>query len=108
MSVAACVWLQYLPPLASGEKIAAFALTEPTSGSDANSIRTRAVLSDDGMVWCIFLARTFTACMCACMYVWVYAYICLYDSLNENSMMHACALVCFTYVHLSAYVPPRL
>eukprot|EP00753_Platysulcus_tardus_P009846 PLAT235.3.p1 GENE.PLAT235.3~~PLAT235.3.p1 ORF type:complete len:618 (+),score=297.29 PLAT235.3:216-1856(+) len=39
---------KYLPSLASGEKFAAFALTEPSSGSDANSIRTRAVLSEDG------------------------------------------------------------
>jgi len=33
---------RFLPPLARGERIAAFALTEPTSGSDAASIRTRA------------------------------------------------------------------
>ena len=33
---------QYLPRLASGEMLAAFALTEPASGSDAGSIRTRA------------------------------------------------------------------
>ena len=33
---------QYLPKLASGEMLAAFALTEPASGSDAGSIRTRA------------------------------------------------------------------
>eukprot|EP01138_Halocafeteria_seosinensis_P006648 gb/GECG01006796.1/.p1 GENE.gb/GECG01006796.1/~~gb/GECG01006796.1/.p1 ORF type:complete len:630 (+),score=98.72 gb/GECG01006796.1/:1-1890(+) len=39
---------KYLPPLAKGEKIAAFALTEPSSGSDANSIRTKAVLNDAG------------------------------------------------------------
>lgn len=39
---------QYLPKLASGEMIAAFCLTEPNSGSDAASIRTRAVLSEDG------------------------------------------------------------
>nr|XP_054771211.1 very long-chain specific acyl-CoA dehydrogenase, mitochondrial-like [Lytechinus pictus] len=39
---------KYLPTLASGEKMAAFCLTEPASGSDASSIRTRAVLSDDG------------------------------------------------------------
>lgn len=39
---------QYLPPLASGELIAAFCLTEPNSGSDAASIQTRAVLSEDG------------------------------------------------------------
>ncbi|TVP83774.1 MAG: acyl-CoA dehydrogenase [Alkalicoccus sp.] len=39
---------QYLPALATGEKIAAYALTEPTSGSDALSAKTTAVLSDDG------------------------------------------------------------
>jgi acyl-CoA dehydrogenase len=33
---------RYLPALARGEKIAAFALTEPEAGSDAASIRTRA------------------------------------------------------------------
>jgi len=39
---------KYLPKLASGENIAAFALTEPSSGSDAASIQTRATLSQDG------------------------------------------------------------
>ena len=39
---------KYLPALASGETMAAFCLTEPASGSDASSIRTRAVLSEDG------------------------------------------------------------
>lgn len=39
---------KYLPTLATGEKFAAFCLTEPSSGSDASSIRTRAVLSEDG------------------------------------------------------------
>eukprot|EP00118_Oscarella_pearsei_P026047 m.309293 g.309293 ORF g.309293 m.309293 type:complete len:617 (+) comp45999_c0_seq1:41-1891(+) len=38
---------KYLPRLASGELLAAYCLTEPTSGSDAQSIRTRAVLSPD-------------------------------------------------------------
>jgi acyl-CoA dehydrogenase family protein 9 len=33
---------QWLPPLAAGEKLAAFALTEPEAGSDAASIRTTA------------------------------------------------------------------
>ena len=33
---------KYLPQLASGEMLAAFALTEPASGSDAGSIRTKA------------------------------------------------------------------
>ena len=39
---------KWLPKLATGEMIAAFCLTEPGSGSDAFSIRTRAVKSSDG------------------------------------------------------------
>ncbi|WP_153017220.1 acyl-CoA dehydrogenase family protein [Alkalihalobacillus trypoxylicola] len=37
----------YLPDLASGEKIAAYALTEPGSGSDALGARTKAVLNEE-------------------------------------------------------------
>ena len=39
---------QYLPKLASGEWKAAYCLTEPDSGSDANSGKTKARLSEDG------------------------------------------------------------
>ncbi|XP_046945689.1 LOW QUALITY PROTEIN: very long-chain specific acyl-CoA dehydrogenase, mitochondrial [Lynx rufus] len=39
---------KYLPKLASGETIAAFCLTEPSSGSDAASIRSSAVPSPCG------------------------------------------------------------
>ena len=39
---------RYLPRLASGEWIAAYALTEPGSGSDALAARTKATLSADG------------------------------------------------------------
>jgi len=39
---------KYLPKLATGEWIAAYCLTEPNAGSDANSGRTKATLSDDG------------------------------------------------------------
>ncbi len=39
---------KWLPLLASGEKIAAYALTEPTSGSDALAARTVATADGDG------------------------------------------------------------
>lgn len=39
---------KYLPKLASGEWKACYCLTEPDSGSDANSGKTKAVLSGDG------------------------------------------------------------
>jgi alkylation response protein AidB-like acyl-CoA dehydrogenase len=39
---------RYLPRLASGEWVAAYALTEPGSGSDALAARTKANLSADG------------------------------------------------------------
>src|SRR5512146_2154335 len=39
---------KYLPKLGSGELVGAYALSESSSGSDALSIRTRAVLSPDG------------------------------------------------------------
>ncbi len=38
---------KYLPGVASGESIAAFALTEPGAGSDAGSLKTRAVWDSD-------------------------------------------------------------
>ena len=36
---------RFLPKLASGERLSAFALTEPCAGSDLTALRTRAVLS---------------------------------------------------------------
>lgn len=41
---------KYLVPLASGERFAAWGLTEPSSGSDASSMRTTAVRRDGGWV----------------------------------------------------------
>src|ERR687891_2300947 len=40
---------RFVPPLARGEQIGAFALTEPGSGSDAGSLRT--VAEPDGNGW---------------------------------------------------------
>ena len=39
---------KYVPKLATGEWFGAYCLTEPGAGSDANSGKTKAVLSDDG------------------------------------------------------------
>jgi butyryl-CoA dehydrogenase len=38
---------KYLPDLASGKKLAAFCLTEPDAGSDAGSMKTRAIKKGD-------------------------------------------------------------
>jgi len=39
---------QWLPDLATGRKLAGFALTEPSAGSDAWNLKSRAVLQPDG------------------------------------------------------------
>lgn len=39
---------QFLVPIATGEKIGAYSLTEPDSGSDAATMTSRAVLNDEG------------------------------------------------------------
>jgi alkylation response protein AidB-like acyl-CoA dehydrogenase len=44
---------KYLPKLATGEWFGAYALTEPGAGSDANSGKTKAVLSEDGKYYSI-------------------------------------------------------
>jgi len=41
---------KFLPPLCSGERLAAFGLTEPEAGSDAGGTKTRAILSGDHYV----------------------------------------------------------
>jgi alkylation response protein AidB-like acyl-CoA dehydrogenase len=48
---------RFVPPLARGEVIGAFALTEPEAGSDAGSLRTAAVANGDG--WTISGAKQF-------------------------------------------------
>jgi acyl-CoA dehydrogenase len=47
----------YLPKLASGEMVAALAMTEPGAGSDLQSIRTRAERSGNG--WVVNGSKTF-------------------------------------------------
>jgi alkylation response protein AidB-like acyl-CoA dehydrogenase len=42
---------RWLPPLARGEKLAAFALTEEQAGSDAANVQTTARPSDDGQTY---------------------------------------------------------
>ena len=42
---------KYIPKLATGEWAAAYCLTEPNAGSDANSGKTKAILSEDGEHW---------------------------------------------------------
>jgi alkylation response protein AidB-like acyl-CoA dehydrogenase len=49
---------RYLIPLARGEKLGAWGLTESTSGSDAAAMRTSAVKTDSG--WVLNGAKTFT------------------------------------------------
>ncbi len=39
---------KYLPPVASGKAVGAYSLTEPMSGSDAGTMRSRAVRDGDG------------------------------------------------------------
>jgi len=46
---------RFVPPLARGEQMGAFALTEPEAGSDAGSLRTRADADGDG--WTITGAK---------------------------------------------------
>ena len=49
---------KYLPRLTSGEALGAWALTEPSAGSDANSLKTTAVRRNGG--WVINGTKTFT------------------------------------------------
>lgn len=50
--------LKYVPRLASGEVLGAWALTEPQAGSDAASLRTKAEF--DGTHWILNGSKTFT------------------------------------------------
>ncbi len=50
---------KHLPPAASGERVFAYALTEPATGSDAKHIRTSARRSEDGTHWILNGQKTY-------------------------------------------------
>ena len=50
---------KYLPELATAQKIAAYCLTEPSSGSDALGAKTTAVLSEDGTYYTLNGSKQF-------------------------------------------------
>lgn len=65
---------KYLPRVTTGKEYAAFVLTEPSSGSDVASIRTRAVLSPDGKHYIINGSK-----VCICSYL-----IVAYQNAHQN------------------------
>ena len=50
---------KYLVPLAKGELLGAFGLTEPGAGTDAQGAQTKAVLSEDGKEWILDGSKCF-------------------------------------------------
>ena len=50
---------KYLIPLAKGEKLGAFGLTEPGAGTDAQGVQTKAVLTEDGTEWVLNCSKCF-------------------------------------------------
>lgn len=50
---------RYLPDIVSGKKVSSYALTEPDAGTDAMSIKTRAVLSPDGRYYILNGSKQF-------------------------------------------------
>ena len=50
---------KYLVPLAKGEKLGAFGLTEPGAGTDAQGVQTKAVLSENGKEWILNGSKCF-------------------------------------------------
>ncbi len=87
---------KYVPKLASGEWFGAYCLTEPTAGSDANSGRTKAVLSDDGKTYKITGQKMWisNAGFCSVMIVFarieddknITGFIVEYDAANPNGI----------------------
>ncbi|WP_026523489.1 MULTISPECIES: acyl-CoA dehydrogenase [unclassified Butyrivibrio] len=50
---------KFLVPLAKGEKLGAFGLTEPMAGTDAQGVQTKAVLTEDGKEWVLNGSKCF-------------------------------------------------
>jgi len=64
---------KYLQPVASGQAIGAFALTEPQSGSDAGNIRVTASLSPDGSHYVINGTKSWISSGPAAKYIVLFA-----------------------------------
>ncbi|WP_196885148.1 acyl-CoA dehydrogenase family protein [Aureivirga sp. CE67] len=87
---------KYVPKLATGEWFGSYCLTEPDSGSDANSGKTKAVLSEDGTYYSITGQKMWisNAGFCHVMIVFarieddknLSAFIIDYDSENPNGI----------------------
>ena len=87
---------KYLPKLGTGEWFGAYALTEPGAGSDANSGKTKAVLSEDGKHYSITGQKMWisNAGFCDMMIVFarieddknITGFIVEYDSENPNGI----------------------
>lgn len=87
---------KYIPKLASGEWYGSYCLTEPEAGSDANSGKTKAVLSEDGTHYLISGQKMWisNAGFCSLMIVFarieddknISAFIVEYDSENTNGI----------------------
>jgi alkylation response protein AidB-like acyl-CoA dehydrogenase len=87
---------KYLPKLGTGEWFGAYALTEPGAGSDANSGKTKAVLSEDGKYYSITGQKMWisNAGFCDMMIVFarieddknITGFIVEYDSENPNGI----------------------
>ena len=64
---------KYLRPVASGEAIGAYALTEPQSGSDAGNMRVTAILSPDGSHYVINGTKSWISSGPAAKYIVLFA-----------------------------------
>lgn len=87
---------KYIPKLASGEWFGSYCLTEPGAGSDANSGKTKAILSEDGKHYLITGQKMWisNAGFCSLMIVFariendknITAFILEYDKNNPNGV----------------------